>query len=281
MTITETALPDLTQVKRRQQQMWASGDYQAVATLIQPVADRLCDTVDLQAGWRVLDVATGSGNAALAAARCGCQAVGIDYVPALLARARRRAEAEGLEVELLEADAERLPFRSGSFDSVLSVFGAMFAPNHARTADELVRVCRPGGRLGLASWTPDGFVGELLGTVGTHVPSAPRLPSPLLWGSEHYLAELFGDQIHSIDSTERTFSFRFASAEAFVDYFRSYYGPTLKAFESVGETGAEALHADLVELVRDHAGTGTGPVTIPSTYLEAVAIRSTSPAIGA
>jgi ubiquinone/menaquinone biosynthesis C-methylase UbiE len=273
MTTTETALPDLTQVKRKQQQMWASGDFHAVATLIQPVADRLCDSVDLQAGWRVLDVATGSGNAALAAARCGCHAVGIDYVPALLERGRRRAAAEGLQVELLEGDAEQLPFPTGSFDAVLSVFGAMFAPNHARTADQLARVTRPGGRIGLASWTPDGFIGHMLKTVSAHVPPPAGVPSPLLWGSEPYLRELFGDQLDSLTSTERTFTYRFRSAEAFVDYFRTYYGPTLKAFEAVGDTGADALHADLVDLVRQHAGTETGPVAIPATYLETVAVR--------
>ncbi len=276
MTMNETPTPDLAQVKQRQQQMWASGDFHAVATLIQPVADALCNAMDLQAGWRVLDVACGSGKAAIAAARCGCDVVGIDYVPALLDRGRRRAEAEGVAVELLEGDAEAIPFPDGSFDAVLSVYGAMFAPNHSQSAAELMRVCRPGGKIGLATWTPDGFIGEMLKVVAGHVPPVPGLASPLLWGTEQYLGELFGDGIDSLASTERTFTFRFRSAEAFVDYFRTYYGPTLKAFEAVGDAGADALFAALVGLVRRHAGTSDGPVSIPATWLETVAIRSTT-----
>jgi ubiquinone/menaquinone biosynthesis C-methylase UbiE len=273
MTTAETAAPDLAQVKRRQQQMWASGDFHAVATLIQPVADALCDAVDLQAGWRVLDVATGSGNAAIAAARCGCEVVGIDYVPALLARGRRRAEEEGVTVDLREGDAEAIPFPDGSFDAVLSVFGSMFAPNHAQAAAELARVCRPGGRIGLATWTPDGFIGEMLKVVATHAPPVPGVASPILWGSEPYLRELFGDRIETLVSRERTFTFRFRSAEAFVDYFRRHYGPTVKAFEAAGDAGADALFADLVDLVRRRSRTSTGPVAVPATYLETVAVR--------
>jgi SAM-dependent methyltransferase len=275
MTITDISAPDLAQVKKRQQAMWSSGDFHAVATLIQPVAETLCESVDLQAGWRVLDVACGSGNAAIAAARCGSDVVGIDYVPALLERGRRRAEAEGVDVELLEGDAEAIPFPDDSFDAVLSVFGAMFAPHQPQAAAELVRVCRPGGRIGLATWTPDGFIGQMLKVVSAHVPPAPGVASPLQWGSEASLRELFGDAVDSLACTERTFAFRFRSAEAFVDYFRTYYGPTLKAFEAVGEAGQDALFADIVELVRAYAGTGTGAVAIPSTWLETVAVRST------
>ena len=272
MTTTEAA--DLTRVKRRQQQMWASGDFHAVAMLIQPVADALCDAVDLQAGWRVLDVACGSGNAAIAAARCGCDVVGIDYVPALLERGRRRANAEGVSVELREGDAEALPFPDATFDAVLSVFGSMFAPNHRQAAAELARVCRPGGRIGLATWTPDGFIGELLGVVAAHVPPPPGIASPLLWGSEPYLRELFGGAIRALACEERTFTFRFRSAEAFVDYFRTFYGPTLKAFEGACDAGRDALRADLVDLVGRYAGAGSGPVAIPASWLETVAIRS-------
>jgi len=273
---TTSATPDLTQVKRRQQQMWASGDFHAVATLIQPVADVLCDAVDLRAGWRVLDVACGSGNAAIAAARCGCDVIGLDYVPALLARGRRRIEAEGVPVELLEGDAEAIAFTDGSFDAVVSVFGAMFAPDQARAAAELARVCRPGGKIGLATWTPDGFIGEMLRVVAAHVPPAPGVSSPLLWGSEEYLRELFGSTVDGLVATERTFTFRFRSAEAFVDYFRTYYGPTLKAFEAVGDAGAEALHGELVELAGRHAVAGEGPVAIPATWVETVAVRASS-----
>jgi SAM-dependent methyltransferase len=274
MSITETSTPALEQLKKRQQAMWASGDFHAVATLIQPVADALADAADLQAGWRVLDVATGSGNAALAAARFGTDVIGIDYVPALLERGRRRAEAEGLAIELLEGDAEAIPFPDASFDAVLSVFGSMFAPNHPLAASELARVSRPGGVIGLATWTPDGFIGEMLQVVAAHVAPTPGVPSPIRWGSEPYLRELFGDQIDSLVSEERTFTWRFRSAEAYVEFFRAYYGPTLKAFEAAGTAGSDALFGDLVDLVHRYARTSSGAVAIPATYLETVAVRS-------
>ena len=273
MTLTEHAAPDLAQVKQRQQQMWASGDFHAVATLIQPVADLLCEAVDLQAGWRVIDVACGSGNAAIAAARCGADAVGIDYVPALLARGRRRVDAEGLDVSLLEGDAEAIPFPDASFDAALSVFGSMFAPDHRRAAAELARVTRPGGRIGLATWRPDGFIGEMLKVVAAHVPPPAGVASPLLWGTQGYLEEIFAGELLTLTCTERTFTWRFRSAEAFVDYFRAYYGPTLKAFEAVGDDGADGLFADLVALVGRHNGADSGPVAIPSTWLETAAVR--------
>jgi ubiquinone/menaquinone biosynthesis C-methylase UbiE len=275
MTTTDIAAPDLEQVKRRQQQMWASGDFHAVAALIQPVAETLCDAVDLEAGSRVLDVACGSGNAAIAAARCGCEVAGIDYVPSLLARGRRRVEAEGLKVKFIEGDAEAIPFPDASFDAVLSVFGAMFAPDHAQATVEMARVCRPGGRIGLATWTPDGFIGEMLKVVAAHVPPAPGVASPLLWGSAQYVTGLFGDAIDAAMCREKTFTFRFRSPHAFVDYFRTYYGPTVKAFEAVGDAGVDALFSDLVDLVRQHAGRSSGAVAIPATWLETVAARST------
>ena len=195
----EATTPDLGAIKQRQQQTWASGDFHQVAAQIVLVAEQLCDTADLHAGWRVLDVATGSGNAAIAAARLGCTAVGVDYVPALLERGRERAAAEGLDVELLEGDAEALPFPDASFDAVTSVFGAMFAPDHAQAATELLRVCRPGGTIALASWTPDGFIGEMFRTIGAHVPPPAGVRSPMLWGTEAHLRELFGDGIASIE----------------------------------------------------------------------------------
>lgn len=274
MSTTEAIAPDLEAVKQRQQTMWASGDFHAVAALIQPVAEDLVEAVDLRADWRVLDVATGSGNAALAAARRGADVVGIDYVPALLARGRRRAEAEGFDVDLVDGDAESIPFPDASFDAVVSVFGAMFAPDHATAFAELARVCRPGGRIGLATWTPDGFIGEMLKVVSAHVPPAPGVASPLLWGTRAYVGSMFGDTIDGLGCRERTFTFRFRSAEGFVEYFRDYYGPTLQAFEAVGDGGADALFADLVALVRKHAGTSEGPVAIPATWLETVATRS-------
>lgn len=268
----ERAAPDLASVKRRQQETWASGDFAVVASRIVVVAEQLCDSADLHAGWRVLDVATGSGNAAIAAARHGCTAVGVDYVPALLERGRERAMAEGLGIELVEGDAEALPFGDASFDAVTSVFGAMFAPDQVRTAAELLRVCRPGGTVALASWTPGGFIGELFRTVGAHVPPPPGLQSPLLWGTEAHLRTLFGDAVSSLEVSERTFTFRFLSPEDFVTFFRVWYGPTLKAFESLEGSARDWLARDLIELVRRFDRLGTDAVAVPATYLEAVAI---------
>src|SRR5436190_9311897 len=193
-----------------------------------------------------------------------------------LPRGRRRAEAEGLAIEMLEGDAEAIPFPDGSFDAVLSVYGSMFAPDHRQAAAELARVCRPGGRIALATWTADGFIGEMLQVVAAHVPPPPGAPSPIRWGSEQYLRELFGSQIETLVATERTFTFRFLSAEAYVDYFRTFYGPTVKAFEAAGGGGGDALFNDLVDLAHRYAQTSSGPVAIPATYLETVAVRSTS-----
>ncbi len=264
--------PDLDAIKQRQQQAWASGDFAVVAARIVLVAEHLCDSADLRAGWRVLDVATGSGNAAIAAARHGCTAVGIDYVPSLLERGRERAAAEGLSVELLEGDAEALPFPDNSFDAVTSVFGCMFAPDHAQAAAELLRVCRPGGTIALASWTPEGFIGELFRTVGGHVPPPAGVRSPMLWGTEAHLRELMGDSICSLEVAERTFTFRFTSAEDFVAFFRTWYGPTLKAFAAVEGSARDALEQDLVALARRFDRLGTDAIAIPATYTEAVAI---------
>jgi SAM-dependent methyltransferase len=268
-----TPAPDLGAVKERQQQAWSSGDYHAVGARIALVAEHLADTADLHAGWRVLDVATGSGNAAIAAARLGCTAVGVDYVPALLERGRERAAAEGLPVELLEGDAEALPFPDASFDAVTSVFGSMFAPDHERAAAEILRVCRPGGTIALASWTPESFIGELFRTVAAHVPPPPGVASPMLWGTEAHLRELFGEGICSLEAEERTFTFRFPSAEDFVAFFRTWYGPTLKAFAALEGEARDALETDLVALARRFDRLGTDAVAIPSTYTEAVATR--------
>ena len=267
----ETPKPDLGAVKLRQQQAWASGDFAVVAARIVLVAEQLCDTADLHAGWRVLDVATGTGNGAIAAARLGCTAVGVDYVPALLERGRARAAAESLDVELLEGDAESLPFADDSFDAVTSIFGCMFAPDHAQAAAELLRVCRPGGTIALASWTPDGFIGELFRTVAAHVPPPAGVPSPMLWGTEGHLRQLFGERIAWLEVAERTFTFRFRSAEEFVAFFRTWYGPTLKAFAALEGGARDALESDLVALARRFDRLGRDAVAIPATYTEAVA----------
>ena len=264
--------PDLAAVKQRQQQAWASGDYGAIASRIVLAAEQLVDAADLRAGWRVLDVATGTGNAAIAAARLGCEAVGVDYVRALLEHGRRRAVAEGLAVKLVEGDAEALPFAVASFDAVTSVYGCMFAPDHEQTAAELVRVTRPGGTIALARWTPDGFVGEMFRTIAAHVPPPAGMRSPLLWGTEPHLRALFGDRITSLATAERTFTFRFASAELFVHFFRRWYGPTVKAFAALKGSARDALEHDLVALVRHHDRLGGGAVAVPSTYTEAVAV---------
>jgi ubiquinone/menaquinone biosynthesis C-methylase UbiE len=270
-----TTIDQLAAVKERQQATWASGDYSAVGALIVPVAERLVDLADLRAGSRVLDVATGSGNAALAAARLHCEVVGIDYVGTLLERGRERAAAEGLEIELLLGDAEELPFADSSFDAVLSVFGSMFAPDHERTAGEIERVTRTGGTIGLASWTPDGFLGALFRTVAQFAPPPAGVQSPVLWGAADHLASIFGPTVEWVHSTE-TFTFRFPSAEAFVTYFTTNYGPTLKAVAAAGDRAGE-LTAALTELVRGwnrlEAG---GPVAIPATYLASVGQRRDS-----
>jgi SAM-dependent methyltransferase len=265
---------DFAAVKKQQQATWASGDFSVVAARIVYQAEQLCETADLQAGWRVLDVATGSGNAAIAAARRGCQAVGIDYVPALLARGRMRAAAEHLTVEFLEGDAERLPFPEATFDAVVSIYGAMFAPNHRRAASELARVCRPGGRIALACWTPDGFIGETFRLFSRFLPPTPGLQPPILWGDEAYQRELFGESAAAVNAYRRTAIFRYRSAEENVEFFRTFYGPTLRAFESLPAERQAALNDDLIALVeRYDRNAGSGPVAIAADYLETVIVR--------
>lgn len=265
---------DLDSLKLRQQATWASGDFAAVAARIPIVAERLCDAADLRAGDRVLDVATGSGNGALAAARCGCEAVGVDFVPGLLERARVRAVAEGLDAEFRVGDAERLPFPDGNFDGVLSVFGVMFASDQERAAAELLRVCRPGGVIALANWTPDGFLGDLFRVTSRHAPPPAGVPDPMRWGTEDGIRELLGPQLAGLLIQRRTYTFRFRSVLEFVSFFRTNYGPTRKAFAALGETAATRLAAEIAATAARHDRRGgTGPVAIPGTYLEVLAIR--------
>lgn len=263
---------DLAAVKSRQQATWASGDYAEVAILIVSVAERLADAADLRAGATVLDVASGTGNAAIAAARLGTAVTGIDYVPALLDRARERAAAERIAIDLRQADAEAIPFPAASFDATLSAFGSMFAPDQGRTAAEMVRVTRPGGTIALASWTPDGFIGAMFRTVAAHVAPPAGLASPMRWGTDEGLAELFGADV-TWTHRRRTFTFRFASADAFVEHFGAYYGPTLKALEAAGPA-RDALARDLHDLALEWSRLERpGPIAVPSAYLESVGKR--------
>ena len=273
MTITDTNAPDLEAVKQRQQAAWASGDFAVVASRIVLVAEHLCDTADLQAGWRVLDVATGSGNAAIAAARHGSTAVGVDYVPALLERGRMRAEAEGLTVEFQQADAEALPFTGNSFDAVVSTFGVMFTANQDKAAAELLRVCKPGGKIGLANWTPNGFIGQLFKTLGKHMPPPAGVKSPALWGTRARIDEMFGPQAASIETLPREFMFRYRSAQHWMDVFKTYYGPLLKTFAALAPPAQEALHDDIMALIARMNRSGDGTMVVPSEYLEVIVIK--------
>ncbi|MBV9787620.1 MAG: class I SAM-dependent methyltransferase [Chloroflexi bacterium] len=272
MTTTQPQL-DLTAVKHRQQATWASGDYGVIGTTLQITGELLCEAVNLRAGQSVLDVAAGNGNATLAAARRWADVTSTDYVPALLERGQARAEAEGLDVRFQEADAEDLPFADGSFDVVLSIFGVMFTANQEQAAAELLRVCRPGGTIGLVNWTPEGFIGNLFRTIGKHVPPPAGVNPPSLWGTEQRLHELFGDGIAEMTTNRRCFVFRYRSAAHMLDVFRTYYGPMLKAFAALDETGQTALTHDITELVQRFNQGGADSLIVPSEYLEVVATR--------
>jgi ubiquinone/menaquinone biosynthesis C-methylase UbiE len=268
-----TQQPDLRVIKARQRQAWSSGDYARVGNTIILVAELLCEAVDVRAGQRVLDVATGNGNAALAAARRFCDVTGVDYAPNLLADGRRRADAEGLAVDFREGDAEVLPFPDASFDAVLSTFGAMFAPDQPAVARELVRACRPGGKIGMANWTPGSFVGMLFRVMGRHVPPPPGLPPAMRWGDEGAVRELLGDGVSNLRMERRICVQRFPSARFYIDFFCRYYGPTLKAFEALDAAGQERLAADMDALLREHNQSGDDTLVLHSEYLEIVATR--------
>jgi ubiquinone/menaquinone biosynthesis C-methylase UbiE len=264
---------DLAAVKARQQGAWSSGDYAIIGTTLQIVGEQLCEALDLRAGQTVLDVAAGNGNASLAAARRWCEVVATDYVPALLERARERAMAERLDISFQEADAEALPFPNGSFDAVVSTFGVMFTPNQERAAAEMVRVCRRGGKIGLANWTPDGFIGQVFRTIGKHVPPPAGVKSPALWGTRARIAEWFEPHASSIKQAERSFAFRYRSPYHWLDVFRSYYGPVLKTFAALQPAQQEALGDDLLALVARFNRAGDGTMVVPSDYLEIVVTR--------
>jgi len=269
--VQEPAQTDFTAIKVRQQATWASGDYAVIGRTLQIVGESLCEAVDLRAGARVIDVACGNGNASLAAARRWAQVTGVDYVPQLLDRARLRAAAEELELGLVEGDAEALPFADAHFDVALSTFGVMFAPDHRRAASELMRVVKPGGAIGLANWTPGGFIGELFATVGRHVAPPAGVASPARWGTESYLDELF-DGARSIHAQRREFVFRYESVEHFIDVFRRYYGPIYKAFNALDPSRQARFAADIASLAAKF-NRAEGSFAVPGEYLEVVIER--------
>jgi ubiquinone/menaquinone biosynthesis C-methylase UbiE len=263
---------DFKALKARQQAAWSSGDYARIGTTLQIVGEDLCEALDVRSGHKVLDVAAGNGNASLAAARRWCEVVATDYVAALLERASERAAAERLAIEFRQADAEALPFADGSFDVVVSTFGVMFTPDQERAASEMLRVCRRGGKIGLANWTPDGFIGQLFKTIGQHVPPSGA-KSPALWGTRERIAELFEPHAASVQSAQRNFVFRYRSPEHWLDVFKTYYGPVLKTFAALEPAAQAALERDLIALIGRFNRSGDSSMVVPSGYLEVVIRR--------
>jgi SAM-dependent methyltransferase len=260
--------PDLGTIKQRQQSTWSAGDYAVIGTTLQIVGERLCEAVDLRAGERVLDVAAGNGNATLAAARRFASVTSTDYVDALLARGKERADAERLAISFRQADAEALPFEDGTFDVVLSTFGVMFTPDQQKAATELVRVARKGGRIGLENWTPEGFIGQLFKIISAHVPPFPGIKSPALWGTERYLGELFPG--HAIEVSRHAFMFRYKSPEHWLNIFKTYYGPTNRAFAALDSAGQSALDAEITDLLNRMNRGGKNTLIVPGEYVEVV-----------
>jgi ubiquinone/menaquinone biosynthesis C-methylase UbiE len=264
---------DLAAIKARQQAAWSTGNYGVVGTTIQIVGENLCEALDLRAGSRVLDVAAGNGNASLAAARRWCDVTSTDYVPALLESGRARAQAEGHTIRFREADAEDLPFSHASFDVVLSTFGVMFTPNQEKAASELVRVCKPGGKIGLANWTPESFIGQVFKTIGKYLPPAPGVKSPALWGAKARIEELFGRSAKEIRINSRQFTFRYASPEHWIEVFRNFYGPMNKTYGALDAGKQAAFTQDLLALMARDNCSGDGSLVLPSDYVEVVIER--------
>ena len=261
---------DFVAVKQKQQVAWSAGDYAVIGTTLQIVGENLCEALDLRAGQRVLDVAAGNGNATLAAARRWCDVVSTDYVGALLERGRARASAEGMAIQFEEADAENLPYPYASFDIVLSTFGVMFTPDQERAAGELARVCKPGGKIGLANWTPTSFIGDLFKLIGRYIPPPAGIKSPSLWGTEERLRVLFGERIDALETERKSFVFRYRSPQHWFDTFRTYYGPMQKAFIAVGADKQASFSADVIKLVQHFNRATDGSMVAPSEYLEVV-----------
>ncbi len=272
-TTTSTPVADLAAVKARQQAAWSTGNYALIGSTLQIVGETLCEALDLRAGMRVLDVAAGNGNATLAAARRWCEVTSTDYVPTLLDSARRRAEANGYAIDFQQADAENLPFADAAFDVVVSTFGVMFTPDQDKAASEMARVCRPGGRIGMANWTPESFIGQVFKTIGKYIPPAPGVKSPALWGTRARLEELFGQAAAEIRTTERAFVFRYRSPQHWLDMFRTYYGPMNKAFAALDASGQQAFAQDLLDLMARLNQSGDATLVLPSPYLEVVVAR--------
>jgi ubiquinone/menaquinone biosynthesis C-methylase UbiE len=268
------ASPDYKAIKVRQQATWATGDFGRIGVQLQIVGESLCEAVDLRSTDRVLDVAAGNGNASLAAARRYADVTSTDYVPELLAQGRRRAEADGLQMTSQLADAEDLPFGDGEFDVVLSTFGVMFTPNQKRAASELLRVAKPGGRIGLANWTPEGFIGELFRIIGRFVPPPAGLTSPAAWGTETRLVELFGPQAADIKTVRKPYVFRYHSAEHWIDVFRTYYGPVNKAFAALDAAKQAGLQAEISALLA-RFNRSPDALVVPADYLEVVITKAT------
>ena len=271
--VRQTATPELAALKSRQQVAWSSGNYAVVGTTLQIVGEQLCEALDLRAGSKVLDVAAGNDMVSLAAARRWCDVTSTDYVPALLESGRARATANGLSIKFMEADAESLPFEDASFDAVVSTFGVMFTPNQAQAASEMLRVCKRGGRIGLANWTPDGFIGQVFKTLGKYLPPPAGAKSPALWGTRAALDEMFGSQAGSIKAEPRFFNFRYKSAEHFLEVFKTFYGPVLKAFAALDAAAQQDLHNDLYALIVRMNKSGDATMVVPSEYLEVVITR--------
>ena len=267
-----TGNADLKALKARQQAAWSSGDYALIGTTLQIVGEELCEALDIRSGQKVLDVAAGNGNASLAAGRRWCDVVATDYVPALLERARERAAADRLDIEFREADAEALPFPDGSFDVVVSTFGVMFTPDQDRAATEMIRVSKRGGKIGLANWTPDGFIGQLFKTIGKHVPPTGA-KSPALWGTRARIAELFELHATSVEAAQRNFVFRYRTPAHWLEVFRTYYGPVHKTFATLEPAAQAALERDLIALIDRFNRSGDGSMVVPSEYLEIVITR--------
>jgi SAM-dependent methyltransferase len=265
--------PDFASIKARQHSAWSSGDYALVGATLQIVGESLCEALDLRAGQKVLDVAAGNGNVSLAAARRWCDVTSTDYVPALLARGKARAEADGLAISFREADAENLPFADGSFDVVVSTYGVMFTPDQDKAASELLRVCRPGGKIGLANWTPQGFIGQMFKVLGQYVPPPAGAKSPALWGTRGRLGEMFGAGAAAIKAEPRDFMFRYRSPTHFIDVFKTYYGPVHKAVNALDEGKRNALLADLESLITRLNRADDGTMVVPGEYLEVVIIK--------